>query len=244
MNIEKSFAFPFEDKDWTTKLGLGAVIGIVPILNFALSGYMVGILRNVMNNVPEPLPTWDDLGKKFTDGLILFAAGFIYALPMFILLCLPLSVMAFSGALSGSGDMEDLARTMAGAGGVLLTCFLCMIGLYSIGLSIVYPAILVIFAREGTFASCFKLREAFGLINRNMAPFFTAWGISLLLNIGVSLVAGFINVVVSWIPCIGWIVGMALSFASMIYIFVVYGHLFGQFGREAFGQSQLATPNS
>lgn len=244
MNIEKSFAFPFEDKEWPSKLGLGTLIGLIPILNFALSGYMVGILRNVMNNVPEPLPTWDDLGKKFTDGLILFAASFIYALPMFILLCLPLSVMAFSGALSGSGDMEDLARTMAGAGGILLTCFLCMIGIYTIALSIVYPAILVIFAREGTFASCFKLREAFDLINRNMAPFFTAWGISLLLNLGVSLVTGFINVVVSWIPCIGWIISFALLGASMAYILIVYGHLFGQFGREASGQSQLAPPSS
>jgi hypothetical protein len=239
MNIEKSFAFPFEDKEWPSKLGLGALIGLVPILNFALSGYMVGILRNVMNNVPEPLPTWDDLGKKFTDGLILFAASFIYALPMLILLCLPLSVMAFSGALSGSSDMEDLARTMAGAGGILLTCFLCMIGIYWLAFSIVYPAILVIFAREGTFASCFKLREAFDLINRNMAPFFTAWGISLLLSIGVSLVTGFINAVVSWIPCIGWIISFALLGASMAYMLVVYGHLFGQFGREAFGQDAL-----
>ena len=71
----------------------------MPILNFAWSGYMVGIIRNVMNNVAEPLPTWDDLGKKFMDGLILFAAGFIYALPMLILFCLPLSIMAFSGLL-------------------------------------------------------------------------------------------------------------------------------------------------
>ena len=57
MNIEKSFTFPFEDKQWISKLGLGAVIGLVPILNFAWSGYMIGIIRNVMNNMTEPLPT-------------------------------------------------------------------------------------------------------------------------------------------------------------------------------------------
>lgn len=241
MDIEKSFSYPFEDKDWTTKLGLGAAISFIPILNFALSGYMVGILRNTMNNVSEPLPTWDDLGKKFMDGLILFAAGLIYALPMLILLCLPLSVMAFSGILSGDSSMEDLARAMAGAGGILFTCFFCLIGIYWLAFSIIYPAILVLFAREGTFASCFKVREALDLIRRNMASFFTAWGISLLLSFGLSMVVGVINAVVSWILCIGWIVSLALFAGSMIYTMVVYGHLFGQFAREALGQDQVIT---
>ena len=73
MDAEKSFTFPFEDTEWVSKLGLGALISMVPILNFAWSGYLVDIIRNVMNNDAEPLPTWDDLGKKFNDGLILFA---------------------------------------------------------------------------------------------------------------------------------------------------------------------------
>ncbi|HSB00872.1 MAG TPA: DUF4013 domain-containing protein [Anaerolineales bacterium] len=239
MDIEKSFTFPFEDKEWTAKLGLGAAIGLVPILNFAWSGYMVGIIRNVMSNTPEPLPTWDDLGRKFTDGLIIVAASLIYALPMLILLCLPLSAMAFSGILSGNSDMEELARTLAGAGSVLFICLLCVFGLYGLLLSIIHPAILVMFAREGTFASCFKLREAFDLISRNARSFFTAWGLSLLVNLGVGLAIGFVNAIVSFIPCLGTLVGLALSLLAGAYIITVYAHLFGQFGREAFGQNQL-----
>ena len=82
MDIGKSFSYQFEDKQWISKLGLGAVISLVPILNFAMSGYIVDILRNVENNVAKPLPNWDDLSKKFSDGLILFAAGLIYAAPL------------------------------------------------------------------------------------------------------------------------------------------------------------------
>ena len=241
MDIEKSLAFPFEDKEWISKLGLGAVISIVPILNFAWSGYMVGVIQNVMNNVAEPLPTWDDLGKKFSDGLILFAAGLIYALPMLIALCLPLSITAFSGILSGNGNMEDIARTVAEAGGILFFCLSCVFVLYGIALSIIYPAILVMFAREGTFASCFKLREAFELISRNAGPFFTAWGLSLVAGFGVGLIVGIINLFLGWIPCLGLLVSLVLSFGSGVYIAVVYAHLFGQFGRAAVGQSQLAT---
>jgi hypothetical protein len=239
VDIEKSFTFPFEDKEWTSKLGLGVVISLVPILNFAWSGYMIGIIRNVMANAAEPLPAWDDLGKKFTDGLILFAASLIYALPVLLLLCLPLSVMAFSGVLSGNQNMEDIGRTLGAAGGVLFAGLMCVFFLYGLALSIVYPAILILFAREGTFASCFKLREAFGLISRNAGTFFTAWGLSLVASIGVGLAMSFVSVILNFIPCIGHIIAFGLSFTSVIYTSTVYAHLFGQFGREALGLNPL-----
>jgi hypothetical protein len=239
MNIEKSFRFPFEDNQWLSKLGLGALITIVPILNFAWSGYLVDIIRNVMNNAAEPLPSWDDLGNKFSEGLILFAAGLVYALPILILMGLPLSMLAFSGLLSGNRNMEDIARVITGAGGVLFSGLLCVFVLYALALSVIYPAILVLFSREGTFASCFKLREAFDLISRNAGPFFTAWGLSLVGGFGVGLVIGIFNLIVGWIPCIGWIVSLVLSLGSGVYIAAVYAHLFGQFGALVFGHSQL-----
>ncbi len=240
MDIEKSFTFPFEDKEWTSKLGLGAAINLVPILNFAWIGYTVGILRNVMNNVSEPLPTWDDVGKRFTDGLIFFAASLIYVSPLFVMFCLPLGVLSFSGVLSGNNDLREAARAIAAAGGILLLGLLCLFFLYAILLSIISSAIFVIFAREGTFASCFKIGEALALISRNPGPFFTAWGMNIVAGLGVGIVVGFVNMVVSWLPCLGWIIGLVLSALSAVYISTVYAHLFGQFGREAFGQNQLA----
>ena len=241
MNIEKSFQFPFEDREWLSKLGLGALITLVPILNLAWSGYLVGIIRNVMSHVPEPLPTWDDLGKKFSDGLILFAAGLVYASPVILLMGLPLSFIAFSNLLSGNRNMEDLARALAGAGGALFYGLLCLIILYGIALSVIYPAILVMFSREGTFGSCFKLREILDLIGKNTGPFFTAWGVSLLGGLGVSLVIGVFNFTIGLIPCIGWIASMVISIGSGVYISSVYAHLFGQFGTIAFGDHQLTT---
>ncbi len=240
MDIEKSFSFPFEDKEWSSKLGLGAAISLVPILNFAWYGYTVGILRNVMNNASEPLPTWEDLGKRFTDGLILFAAMLIYASPLLIMICLPLSLAGFGGILSGNNDMREIGQTIATAGGFLLLGFLCLFFLYGLIVSIVSAAIMVIFAREGTFASCFKLGEAFALISRNAGSFFTAWGMSLVASLAVGLVVGFVNAVLGWIPCFGWIISLGLSALSGVYITAVYAHLLGQFGREAFGQNQLA----
>ena len=239
MNVEQSFTYPFEDKEWISKLGLGALISMVPILNFAWSGYLVGILRNMMNHVVEPLPAWDDLGKKFSDGLILFVAGLIYALPIVIPLLLPLVVTALSGLSSGIRNMQDIMRSITEAGSVLLLCLSCLVILYGILLSILYPAILVMFAREGTFVSCFKLPEAFALVKNNAAAFFTAWGLSVAASIGVGLIVGFVNLVVGWVPCIGWIVGLVLTLASSIYSMTVYAHLFGQFGRIAYKDNRL-----
>jgi len=235
MDAAQSFSYPFEDQEWPAKLGLGAILSLVPILSFAWSGYMVEILRNVMNQTHRPLPTWDNLDKKFMDGLILFAAGVIYLLPAVILLGLPLSLIAFSSLFSGNSDLQEIARRLAEAGGILFASLLCVFLIYGLLLSILYPAILVLFAREGTFASCFKLREALGLIRRDTGSFFTAWGLSLLAGLGVGLLVGFINLVVGFVPCVGWIIGLVASMGSGVYLTAVYSHLFGQFGKIALG---------
>lgn len=243
MNIEKSFRFPFDDPQWISKLGLGALITLVPILNFAWNGYLVQIIRNVMEERAEPLPNWDDLGNKFTEGLILFAAGLIYLAPVLILMGLPLGGLVFSGLLSGNRNLEEVGRTMAGASGVLFVGLLCVFIVYGLAMSVIYPAVLVLFARDGTFASCFKLREAFDLIKNHTNSFLTAWGVSLAGALGVGLVIGFINLVVGWIPCIGWIISIVLSLGSGVYISAIYAHLFGQFSAIAFGQTKLIAEN-
>jgi hypothetical protein len=243
MNIEKSFRFPFDDQQWISKLGLGALITLVPILNFSWNGYLVEIIRNVMDDRLEPLPNWDDLGKKFTDGLILFAAALVYAAPILLLMGIPMSMLIFSGILSGSRNLEDVAQTLAGAGGALFLGLSCVFVLYGLLLSVIYPAILVIFAREGTFASCFKLREVFGLIGKNASSFFTAWGISLVAGLAVGFIVGMVTALVGWIPCIGWIIVPVLSIGSGVYTSSVYAHLFGQFGIMAFGQTRLIGEN-
>ena len=241
MDIGKSFSYPFEDKQWASKMGLGAVISLVPILNFAMTGYMIDIVRNMMNDVQEPLPTWDDLGKKFMDGLMLVLAGLVYALPIIVLSCLPLGVMAIPAMLSGSGDMQDISNAIAGIGGVLFAGLACVLVVYGLVLSLILPAIYVLYAREGTFASCFKFREVFDIIGKNAGAFFTAWGVSLVAGLGVGLVAGIVTSVLGLIPCIGWIASIVITLGIGVYISMIYAHLFGQFGRQAFGQAPIIT---
>jgi hypothetical protein len=239
MDTGKSFSFPFEDNQWLSKFGIGAFVTMIPILNFAWSGYMVELIRNVMNGSSQPLPNWDDLGKKLSDGLILFAAGLIYSLPILVVACLPLSMMVIPGMLSGNQDTQGIANAITGVSSVLFVGLLCLFVTYGLVLSVIYPAILVLYAREGTFASCFKFREVFDLIGKNMGPFFTAWGVSIAASLIVGLVAGFAQIVLNFIPCIGQIISLVLTVGIVVYTSAIYAHLFGQFGQIAFERTRL-----
>ncbi|HJS17247.1 MAG TPA: DUF4013 domain-containing protein [Anaerolineales bacterium] len=239
MDIGKSFSYPFEDNQWLSKLGLGTVISMVPILNFAMTGYMIEIVRNLMRGVQQPLPNWDDFGRKFMDGLMLVLVGLVYALPILLLSCLPLSFMAVPAILSSNGDMQYVAEALAGVGGVLLAGMACLFVVYGLVLSVIFPAVYILYAREGTFASCFKLREVFDIIGKNGGPFFTAWGISLLAGLGVGLAAGIVSSILGLIPCIGWIASIVITLGVGVYISVIYAHLFGQFGQIAYQEKPL-----
>lgn len=243
MDINKSFSFPFEDNEWISKLGIGAVVAMVPILNFAWSGYMVEMIRNVMNGARAPLPTWDNLGQKFNDGLMLFLAGLVYSLPLLVVICLPLSGMVIPAIMSGNQDLQGAAEAIAGASSVLFLCLLCVFFVYTLALSVIYPAILILYAREGTLASCFKFREVFDLIGRNTGSFFTAWGVSIAAGLIVGLVSGFVQLVLGLIPCIGQIVSFVLTIGIVVYTSAIYSHLFGQFGQLVYGQTEAMLPN-
>jgi hypothetical protein len=156
--------------------------------------------------------------------------------------CLPLGFMIVPAILSGSSDMEGIANAVAGVGSAVFFCLLCVFMIYALALSVIYPAILVLFAREGTFAACFKFREVFDLIGRNSSPFLTAWAVNIGVSFAVSAVVGIAQAILSFIPCIGWIAAVILTFGVVIYTSVVYAHLFGQFGNLAFAQNQSLTP--
>ena len=230
MDIQKSFSFQFEDQDWINKLGLGTLISLVPLLNFAWSGYMVDIVRNVIDGSARPLPNWDDLGKKFTDGLLLALASLIYMLPVLLLLGIPLTMLVFSGLLSGSQDLRDISGILASTGGIFATLAGCFAFLYAVAFSFIYPAMLLVFARERTFGSCFQFRRILDVITRDPGRYLTVWGISIVAGLVVGMVVSIVTSLIGWIPCIGWAIAIILSLGSTVYISSIHAHLVGQLG--------------
>jgi hypothetical protein len=224
MDIGKAFTFPFEDDDWLTKLFLGAIVSIVPILNFAWGGYTVDLMRNVIDGVERPLPGWSDFGDKFVKGFIIWIAGFIYALPVFIIGCLPLGFLVIPASLEGAQLSDALAATFTGVGIVLI----CILALYLLALTFFYPAVYINFARKGSFGSCFEIGEIVKIISEHTSKYFTAWLVSIVGGIVVGIIVMLLSFVLAIIPCIGWILTWVISALSSVYIFAIYSHLFGQ----------------
>jgi uncharacterized membrane protein YciS (DUF1049 family) len=230
MNLVKALSYPFEDKQWASKIGLGVLISIIPILNFAWLGYVIEVMRRVMKGETLPMPGWDELGKKFMDGLMLFLSGLVYALPVILLIGIPLAIMMVPTIMAANNSSQDIVNALVTAGGVVALCLTCVFFLYGLALSVLFPAIYIEYARKSTFASCFNFKEIFSQIRKNTPAFFTAWGVYLGISIGASLAAGIIGGLIGWIPCLGQLIAVVVGLAAGIYALLVYAHLFGQYG--------------
>lgn len=225
MEVGKSFAYIFEDKEWFNKLGLGTIISAIPILNFAWVGYTVEIMRNVSQRDPNPLPDWSDLGNKFIKGLILLLVGIIYALPALFLAGISLVAIGIPAIVSGDFQ-ETMAAILTGTG-VLLSC---LIALYALAVSFFFPAVYLHYAGKGTFGACFEVKEILKIATSNLGNFVIAWLMSIILGFVIGLIAGAVSVLIGWVPCIGWIISWIVTAFAGVWTSTVYAHLFGQVG--------------
>jgi hypothetical protein len=232
MDVGKSVGYVFEDQKWTNKLLIGMLVSIVPIVNFALLGWVVDIMRNVSQRQVTPLPEWDNFGDKFVKGAILFVAGLIYSLPMLLITCPVVFLPFMRGDLSQSG--QQAATSMFVGTTLLLTC---AIAIYGLLLSFLFPAIYLNFARKGTFAACFQFGEIWRIMSKNLGDYIVSWLIIIVIGIAVSFVIGIVGGVLAFIPCCGWILAWILFGVATVWILAVFAHLFGQIGAEPPGQS-------
>ncbi len=210
MDVGKAFSYVFEDKNWLVKLLIGGILLLIPIINFIPIGYALTALRNVAEGRESPLPEWDDWGGYFKKGLMVFLAGLIYSLPIFILLGFNAVFTAIAGAQE-EGALASIAGLCAGF-------MSCLTAIYGLALSIWLYGPLTFYALRGDFGSMFSFGEIFRYISSNLGNYFLAWILSLV----ASFVASF-----GVILC-----GVGVLFTSFL-AYLVWAHLLGQVWRLA-----------
>jgi hypothetical protein len=92
MNYTRAFSFMFEDKNWVVKILLGAIFNLLTVVLIGIPfilGYLLELARNSSEGKEIPLPEWDNLGDKFTRGLVYFIIVIIYSIPGIILSFIP-----------------------------------------------------------------------------------------------------------------------------------------------------------
>ena len=162
-NLEEMLTYMFKQPGWEQKVLAGAGISLVPILNFATTGYMLDTMGRVRTNQTPPLPDWsENIGKFFTDGLMLVIINLIYSLPAVVLALLG------SGAFAGMSAMTDNpdAVGMVGLGvGIIL---MILMFIYALILFFWAQGVIVNYAMKRTFASGFSITRSFKA--RSMRP--------------------------------------------------------------------------
>lgn len=232
MDIGQSFAYITEDEKWVQKLGVGALIGIIPIANFAAFGYQVQIARNVWRGEERPLPTWDDFSKFFVDGLRIIAAMFVYMLPLFLVYGLIMGgIFTYAFTVdpavmnSSSGSTDPFFGTMM----IVMSLSMLCIMPYILLIWILYPMFFMQIARRGSVKACFDIREMWTLVRAQPVNYLIVIAITFGLYMVISMVLTPVYIVAMFIPCIGFIFTMMLSGMITILVGAVSGHLEGQF---------------
>jgi len=225
MNFGKSFTYMFDDPDWVSKYTIGIVISLVPILNLAWIGYAIGIMRNMAQGVSFPLPNWDNLGEKFKDGLLMAVASFVYTLPLTLFFCLGYAVILIPAMMAG--DNVDAMEAMAGLGAAGYALVMCCMIVYLLVFSFFYPAMMLHYARMGTFGALFQVGEIVRIATRNIADYLMGWLAGLL----AVIILGAVNVV----PCIGQLI---TAIAGVAWLNTVTAYAYGQVGLKI-GASEM-----
>lgn len=217
MDIGKSFGYMFKDDSWLSRILIGGLLGLVPILNFVIYGYMLEVIKNTSEDRELPLPTWEDFGGKFMKGLMIAIAGLIYSLPLIVIWVVYFVVMlVIGGAASAGGDISDAG------GGLVFICTIalyCIVFVYSIVvfMFILYPGMMR-YADSGEFGVFFKFGENLSVARADLGQYI----VMLLVTIVAFLAAG----IVGSIAC-----GIGVIFTSFWALLVV-GHLFGQYWKQ------------
>lgn len=218
MDIGKAFSFVFEDEQWITKILLGAVIALIPVFGgFALMGYAVAVLRNVMAGHSHPLPAWDDLGRYFMDGLMVWVATLVYALPFFVFIC-PIALVWVLPALAG--DSQDAAAVLAGVAGILNIGLGCLALLYGFLLQLLTPVVQIRFAESGQLGACLRFGEVFRFLSSNVGNIVISQLLFLLASMVLVSVVGVLSLGLLILPVSVWLA-------------VFSSHLYGQIGQRA-----------
>lgn len=184
-----------------------AIITIIPIVNFIMFGYLMEIFRGARS-----APELDDYGRLFVDGLKLFVVGLIYAIPLIVLY-----VILFGASLAMLSSGSDAAAA-AGFG----TMMMGMLVVFVLGLAIaLFEVIGVIrLARTDSIGEAFAFSAILAHIGR------IGWAPYVIALVVVIVAIGVVEVVLSVIPILGWllllIVMPALYIVGARYVTLLY----------------------
>ena len=180
MDFGRSFQFVFEDTDWLKKIAIMALVNLIPVVGqLVLLGWGAEIIRRTTNGTDLPLPDLD-FGEQLGVGFRLAVVGFVYSLPLLVLLIIMFAVSGI--AIGMDNDASSIISIMS---------FLCFGGLaiiYSIAMFLILPAAYANSTMKGSISDGLRIGEVFGYVKNNFGAYLIVFLGFLLAVIGASLI--------------------------------------------------------
>lgn len=205
-DLKENVTFVFQDSEWVKKTLIGALLGIVPVLNFVTAGYGLAVIKNIRDERSPALPNWgENFGKYFIDGLIMVVISLIYALPGLVL----------AGILSAIGSAGD--RGFGSFMGVLVALFGL---LYGVVMIFWVQGAIINYAVDGVFGAAFALQKIRDLVVKNLGRL----AMTVIIWVVGGIVMGIAGAILAVIPCLGWLLGWILSVGGVFYLLLVMAY--------------------
>jgi hypothetical protein len=165
-DIVRSLTWIFEDPNWIQKYVIGAVLSLIPIVNFMPTGYSLLVMKDALEGEPPKLRDWDGIwGETFVLGLKAIVLVFLYGLLFLVII----------------GVLALLHAWLAAAAlGLLLVVVLLIIA----------PLALARMILADSFAAGLAFTEILGDLQRAGGPYFLTWAINLGIVIALTIVTG------------------------------------------------------
>ncbi|MCD4666469.1 DUF4013 domain-containing protein [archaeon] len=199
VNYGEAFKRPFTN---FTKLIIGILLSIVPIVNFFALGYELEAGKTAMKRNFK-LPEWNMWGKYFLRGLLYFVITIIYMIPALIVILIAAGTAAFSGLTAYA--LSDITAFFAGlivaAPLIILGIILAILAIYMI------PAAVLRYVSTDKFGDAFS----FGIVFKKVfsGKYFVPWLIGLIYGLVVGAILG-------WIPFVGSAISGFITGVTML----------------------------
>jgi hypothetical protein len=212
MEFGRAFSYAFEDVDWLKKIGIAALVMLIPLIGpIILMGWGLESTRRVINLDPSPLPGWDDFGSFLSKGFQAFVVSLAYTLPVLLVVgCGQVALFGSATAL-GNSNNSDVATGLVTVVSICMGCFVLIFG---IAAGLVIPAAIGNLAATGQLGAAFRFNEVFGLFRAAPGPYI----LSILV---ISLAAMVLS------PIGGLVCGVG-ALVTSAFISAFSAHLYGQ----------------
>jgi hypothetical protein len=213
-----------KDPRAVTKIIIGSLVSLVPILSWAASGYTLRVIKNIRDRVDPSLPEWSgEFGKFFTEGLMVWLIQLIYSLPLLVIMMISGVPVLLAGAMSDSSSGNALGAMMAG--GMCLVFLVAIV--YVVAMVFWLQGALVNYAVKGELAAAFAFGEIMAIVKANSRMMIMTVVAVFVAGLIVSVAASILNL----IPCLGQLVSVLLGMVAAFYTSLVVAYTCGHIAR-------------